>query len=102
MSEPINPDPSPKTKFLTNTKIVHDHNEMVQSEQFDLSCDIALMEYQRTLAAYIQSQSDLNLNLAAVAQLKQMGAMEFISIIKRLGLVYTPPAPVKTADNLKH
>ena len=95
----INPDPTPKQKFHTNPTFVAAHNRMVESQEFDLSCDIALMEYQRLLVAL--GQNEVNLNAAAVAHIKITGAMEYLKTLKGLGLKFTIPA-AKQTGNMQH
>ena len=95
----IDPNPSPKLKFHQNERRVHQHNEIIQSQQFDESIDIALLEYQRALVAITQSEP--NLNSCAVNHIKICGAMEFIKVLKHLGLMPSEPPQTK-GTNLIH
>lgn len=95
----INPDPTPKQKFLAHTKHVRDHNAMVESELFDLAIDIALLEYQRMMVATIPQD---NMSQCACGHVKITGAMEFIKVLKRLGLETQAPPTTKPVGNLQH
>ncbi len=99
MTTTINADPTPKQKFHGHPDHLAAHNRMVESQEFDLSVDIALMEYQRMLVAL--TPTDANLNQAAVSHLKITGAMEFVKCLKNLGLMPVPPT-TKPVGNLQH
>ena len=72
--------PTPKKRFTDSPANISKHRDMIASGAFERAVDFALLQYQSQL-----SQIDLvNLNLAASAHLRMVGAQEFIQVLRNL------------------
>jgi hypothetical protein len=100
MTQPTAPTPpavsivnhSPKQRFMTDTKSVSAHRDMVASGTFEAGSHFAMLEYMSQLA---QRANDGN--TAAAMGLKLQGALEFLQIMRMLG--ETPRMLVQAPKN---
>ena len=88
--------PSPKTRFQADKKLVEQHNRLIERPDLQTSIDYAMLEYQAQLTGVAAGGNE-----AAAAHFRLMGAHEFVNILKRLTEQFTP-AVVKQQDNLNH
>ena len=95
--KPAVANPTPKQRFISLGRI-QQHRDMIASEQFQSSCDYALMEYQAQLALRPMP----SFNEAAASHIRLQGALEFIQQLRLLGEVPSNPPIVVERDNLDH
>jgi hypothetical protein len=97
-----NKNPSPKSVFLQNERLVKAHARMVESQDFQTAIDVAKSHYIRRL--HDVAPTDLNapnfMSAAAVSFERVQGMMDFIDILINLGEHNPPPAMVKDDINL--
>lgn len=94
----FNVNPSPKHRFQESKDNVEKHRNMLQSREFERAIDFALAEYQRYMA---QGPLDASPNQALAGHYKQMGAVEFVHVLKTLA--EPPPAITpRVIDQLDH
>lgn len=91
--EPIK-NPTPKQRFLQNTRAVKDYVAILDSESFNTATDLAMLEYQQTLAR--QTTDALT---ASAAGFKLKGALEFLQLLKTLPDTH-PVTARRDFDNL--
>ena len=88
--------PTPRQRFTEAHAAVKEHHEMLQRQSFQFAADMALLEYQRLLAATLPDN-----NGWAAAHLRLAGAQEFLDVFRNLG--ETPTIPSGRAEvNLNH
>ncbi len=94
----FNVNPSPKSRFQESKDNVQKHRDMLQTREFERAIDYALAEYQRIMA---QGPMDSSPNLALAGHYKQMGAVEFVHVLKTLA---EPPPAIspRIIDQLDH
>lgn len=80
--------PSPKYRFMQNSRAVSQHRDMVATTVFQHSTDFALLHYQTALAQGVKGPDD-----ATLAGLKLRGAHEFLEVLTLLGETPRMPAP---------
>lgn len=88
--------PSAKVRFLQNSTLVTQHQDMVSLPIFQVSLDHALLHYMEEL----QANSGSDLNKAAAGHLRLLGAREFVFVLRNLGEKEAPPSPRKDNINL--
>jgi hypothetical protein len=93
-----NVNPSPKARFHESKDNISKHRDLIASREFERAIDFALLEYQRYMA---QGPMDSNVNQALAGHYKQMGAVEFVHILKTLA-EEAPIPPVRVMDQLDH
>ncbi len=90
--------PTPKARFQESGQNVSNHRDLIGSREFERATDFALLEYQRQLSM----QDISNLNTAAAAHIKMLGAMEFLQVLRNLSEAPTVPRMAPLTDNLDH
>jgi hypothetical protein len=89
---PLNP--SPKTRFMESGLNISNHKKLVDSPEFQVGADYAMLQYQVKVTSQIT-----NPDSAVAAGLKMLGALEFLETLKLLS--ESPRrAPLVTSDNL--
>lgn len=91
----MNYNPTPKSEFLKDAGLVNAHHDMVTSNLFRNSMNVALMEMQRRAAA---GTDTTNFNFCAASHLRLLGAQDFIEIFLNLGEQMQPAARTDTAN----
>lgn len=92
----LNPNASPKARFISNPRAISEHRQMVDSAAFSVGCDSALLQYQVLL-----SEQTKDGNTAMANGFKMQGATEVIAILKTIS-ESSPIAPRRTTENLDH
>lgn len=78
--------PTPKQRFQDNKVLVSALNELLQDDSFHAACDLALLEYQRTLASLPGLENPQMMQVVAMANgYRIQGAMEFLSELRNIG-----------------
>lgn len=86
---------SPKQRFMTDTKSVSAHRDLVSTTAFEAGSHFAMLEYMSQLA---QRANDGN--TAAAMGLKLQGALEFLQTMKMLGETPRLAPAQRSNDNL--
>lgn len=86
--------PSPKQRFLLNTRLVKDYVGILDNDAFHQTIDFALLEYQSAV-----SRQAVDAITASAAGFKMQGALEFLQILKSLPDTAVSPRR-KDLDNL--
>lgn len=93
-----NVNPTPRARFQDSKDNVSKHRDLIASREFERAIDFALAEYQRIMAA---GPVDSNPQLALAGHYKQMGAVEFVHVLRNLA--EPPPLPpTRVSDQLDH
>ena len=72
--------PTPKKRFADTPATISKHRDLIASREFERAIDFAFLQYQSQL-----TQIDLvNLNLAASAHLRMVGAHEYVQVLRNL------------------
>ena len=91
--EPLK-NPTPKQRFLQNTRAVKDYVGILDNEAFQVATDLAMLEYQQALTR--QTTDALT---ASAAGFKLKGALEFLQTLRTLPDTALLPAR-RDSDNL--
>ena len=87
--------PTPKQRFLQNTRLVKDYVGLIDTDSFHFAVDLAMLEYQRALA-----RKTTDALSASASGFKMQGALEFLEILKTLPDTVVPATRLDL-DNLK-
>jgi len=94
------PNPTPKARFNDSTVNIAEHHRLIEHPSFQRAADAALLQYQVNLMEQLREQVG-NFNASAAANLRLMGAMEFLTVFRKL--TDTGELAVKRQDlNLDH
>ena len=92
---------TPKDRFFENPANITNHHALTDSVAFNLAVDTALLEYAARNAWEVASKPSTEQQTAAVAAgYKNVGAQEFVNILKRLSEIPKPIPQAKILDNL--
>lgn len=92
----LNPNASPKARFIANPRTVSDHRQMVDLDAFNRGCDAALLQYGLLLTEQCKDGQTAMANGFRV-----QGANEIIAILKTIS-ESSPVTPRRATDNLDH
>lgn len=87
----LTPYSSPRQRFHGDTKVISDHQELIDEPAFDRGADASLVEFMTNLAETV-----IDLNTAASAGYQLRGAVRYLRQFKTLA--ETPKAAEKTQD----
>lgn len=87
--------PSPKTRYMSDTKRISIHRELMQRDDVIMALDFALLQYQSRVAQIT------NESMAGAGHFRMLGALEFIQELITLAESQTI-RPVKDTGNLIH
>lgn len=91
--EPVK-NPTPKQRFLLNTRALKDYVGILDTDAFQTATDLAMLEYQQAL-----SRGTTDALTASAAGYKLKGALEFLQTLRTLPDTSTI-APRRDVDNL--
>ena len=75
----MNPNPTPKARFLENPSWVSKHRELIVSDAFLKATDYGMSQYQVLLSTQVNDG-----NTAMAAGYKLQGALEFLETLRQL------------------
>ena len=93
----IQPNSSPKQKFLAMKHCVDQHRELLQRPDLNSSLEQALLQLQWELCGGHSQSAEGNATTAAAAYYRLMGAHEFIRTFRQLA--ETPVIPQKLSSD---
>lgn len=103
MATPPSANPSPKTRFQEVKGAIDAHHTLIETESFKRGCDMALLEYQRKLAAELANTPPEKAQVTAMAHgWKLNGVQEFLSELRNLGEKPVTVQPPGVARTLAH
>lgn len=86
----------PRDRFQLSGTRLSDHRDLITKESFRIAIDTALLQYQTELAANCKDQYSAMSN-----GLRTLGALEFVSVLRKLADKPVPVNITPISDNLK-
>jgi hypothetical protein len=95
--------PTPKIRFQEIKGAVEAHHGLIETESFKRACDVALLEYNRKLAANLGLSPVQGAQFEAMANAWRLqGANEFLAELRMLGEKQPEAKPPGLARVLDH